>query len=170
MKRRVLIAKALAHEPQILFLDEPTAGIDVELRHAMWQMVRRLQEREITIILTTHYLEEAEELSDRIGVIRGGEILLVEQKCALMQRLGKKRLRLQLQYPLANVPPSLAGPQIELASDGHELVYTFDSQGNRTGVASLFNSLRAHGIHLRDLETTTTSLEEIFIDLVRSVR
>jgi ABC-2 type transport system ATP-binding protein len=168
MKRRVLIAKALAHEPQILFLDEPTAGVDVELRHSMWQMMQGLRERGVTIILTTHYLEEAEEMADRIGVIRSGQILLLEEKAALMRRLGKKRVRLQLHTPLADLPTALASSELELSQDGYQLVYTFDAQGHRTGIVGLLNRLNEHGIPLKDVETSTSTLEEIFVDLMRS--
>ena len=168
MKRRVMIAKALSHEPSILFLDEPTAGVDVELRRAMWEMVRGLRESGVTIILTTHYIDEAEEMADRIGVINKGEIILVEEKAALMQKLGKKRLTLHLQSPLAAIPPSLHGVPLELSSDGHELVYTFESQGGQTGIASVLRRLTEQGIDFKDLATTESSLEEIFVSLVRS--
>ena len=168
MKRRVLIAKALAHEPQILFLDEPTAGVDVELRRAMWDMVRSLRQSGVTIILTTHYIEEAEEMADRIGVISKGEIILVEEKTVLMDKLGRKKLTLHLRQPLASIPPELSGTELELSADGHELVYTFDAQGKRTGIAGLLRRLGEHGIDFKDLQTTETSLEEIFVSLVRS--
>ena len=168
MKRRVMIAKALSHEPSILFLDEPTAGVDVELRRAMWEMVRGLRESGVTIILTTHYIDEAEEMADRIGVINKGEIILVEEKAALMQKLGKKRLTLHLQSPLAAIPPSLHGVPLELSPDGHELVYTFESQGGQTGIASVLRRLTEQGIDFKDLATTESSLEEIFVSLVRS--
>ncbi len=168
MKRRVMIAKALSHEPQILFLDEPTAGVDVELRRAMWEMVRSLRASGVTIILTTHYIDEAEEMADRIGVISKGEIILVEDKAALMQKLGKKRLTLHLQSPLAQIPQELQDAQLELSPDGHELVYTFESQGNRTGIARLLRRLGEQGIDFKDLQTTESSLEEIFVSLVRS--
>ena len=168
MKRRVMIAKALSHEPQILFLDEPTAGVDVELRRAMWEMVRSLRASGVTIILTTHYIDEAEEMADRIGVISKGEIILVEEKAALMQKLGKKRLTLHLQIPLARIPAQLADAQLELSPDGHELVYTFESQGNRTGIAPLLRRLGEQGIDFKDLQTSESSLEEIFVSLVRS--
>jgi ABC-2 type transport system ATP-binding protein len=167
MKRRVMIAKALSHEPQILFLDEPTAGVDVELRRDMWDMVRRLRESGVTIILTTHYIEEAEEMADRIGVINKGEIVLVEEKAALMRKLGKKQLALSLQSPLENVPATLAAYPLELSADGMQLVYTFDTQGERTGIADLLRRLGEHGIDFRDLQTTESSLEEIFVNLVR---
>ncbi len=168
MKRRVLIAKALAHEPQILFLDEPTAGVDVELRHDMWQMVRGLRENGVTIILTTHYIEEAEEMADRIGVISKGELILVEDKAVLMRKLGKKQLTLHLQNPLARIPEELAGHPLELAEDGHALVYTFDTQGEHTGIAALLRRLGEHGIDFKDLHSSESSLEEIFVSLVRS--
>jgi len=168
MKRRVMIAKALSHEPQILFLDEPTAGVDVELRRAMWEMVRSLRQSGVTIILTTHYIDEAEEMADRIGVMSKGEIILVEEKTALMEKLGKKRLTLHLQTPMTSIPPELADTRIELSPDGHELVYTFDAQGQRTGIASLLRRLGEHGIDFKDLQTTESSLEEIFVSLVRS--
>jgi len=167
MKRRVMIAKALSHEPKILFLDEPTAGVDVELRRDMWAMVRRLRESGVTIILTTHYIEEAEEMADRIGVINKGEILLVEEKTALMQKLGKKQLTLHLQQPLAAVPPDLAGYQLELSADRNQLVYTFDAQGERLGIPELLRRLDERGIHFKDLQTSESSLEEIFVSLVR---
>ncbi|MDB6090423.1 MAG: multidrug transporter ATP-binding protein [Gammaproteobacteria bacterium] len=168
MKRRVMIAKALSHEPQILFLDEPTAGVDVELRRAMWEMVRSLRQNGVTIILTTHYIEEAEEMADRIGVISNGELILVEEKAALMAKLGKKRLTLHLRRPLAALPPELADPQLQLSPDGHELVYTFDAQSDRTGIAGLLRKLSEHGIDFKDLQTSESSLEEIFVSLVRA--
>lgn len=167
MKRRVMIAKALSHEPRILFLDEPTAGVDVELRRDMWEMVRSLRENGVTIILTTHYIEEAEEMADRIGVISKGEIILVEDKDVLMRKLGKKQLTLQLQEPLAALPPGLAGDGLELAADGHELVYTFDAQAQETGIAGLLRQLHAAGVDFKDLQTQESSLEEIFVSLVR---
>jgi ABC-2 type transport system ATP-binding protein len=167
MKRRVMIAKALSHEPKILFLDEPTAGVDVELRRDMWDMVRRLRDSGVTIILTTHYIEEAEEMADRIGVISKGEILLVEDKDALMKKLGKKQLTLQLQQPLDAIPAALAGYQLELSADGSQLVYTFDAQGERMGIPELLARLDAHGIHFKDLQTSESSLEDIFVSLVR---
>ena len=170
MKRRVMIAKALSHEPKILFLDEPTAGVDVELRRDMWDMVRRLRESGVTIILTTHYIEEAEEMADRIGVINKGEILLVEEKTALMKKLGKKQLTLQLQQPLAAVPAELAGYRLELAADGGQLVYTFDAQGESMGIPELLRRLDERGIHYKDLQTSESSLEEIFVSLVRGER
>jgi ABC-2 type transport system ATP-binding protein len=168
MKRRVLIAKALAHEPQILFLDEPTAGVDVELRRDMWQMVRKLRESGVTIILTTHYIEEAEEMADRIGVISRGEIILVEDKAVLMEKLGKKQLTLYLQKPLAAIPPELASQQLELSKDGCALIYTFDAQHEQTGIAELLRCLGEHGIDFKDLQSSQSSLEEIFVSLVRS--
>ena len=170
MKRRVMIAKALAHEPTVLFLDEPTAGVDVELRRDMWAMVRELRERGTTIILTTHYIEEAEEMADRIGVIRNGEIILVEEKDALMQKLGRKQLTLQLAEPLPAVPEALAGLPLELADDGHALVYTFDAQADATGIGALLRRLDELGIVPRDLHTHESSLEEIFVDLVHRDR
>jgi ABC-2 type transport system ATP-binding protein len=168
MKRRVLIAKALAHEPEILFLDEPTAGVDVELRHAMWQMVRELRERGVTIILTTHYIEEAEEMADRIGVISKGELIVVEEKSVLMRKLGKKQLTLQLQHPLERVPAALSDLALELAMDGHALVYTFDTQTRETGIASLLRRLGEQGIDFKDLNSSESSLEDIFVSLVHS--
>ncbi len=168
MKRRVMIAKALSHEPQILFLDEPTAGVDVELRRDMWEMVRGLRESGVTIILTTHYIEEAEEMADRIGVIRKGEIILVEEKHALMAKLGKKQLRLQLRQPLAAIPAALASPQLELSADGSELVYTFDAQAEQTGIADLLRRLGEYGIDFTDLQSSQSSLEEIFVNLVHA--
>lgn len=167
MKRRVMIAKALSHEPQILFLDEPTAGVDVELRRDMWQMVRGLRESGVTIILTTHYIEEAEEMADRIGIIRKGEIILVEEKAALMAKLGKKRLKLHLQHPLERLPDDLVVPQLELSDDGNNLIYTFDAQSEQTGIADLLRRLGEHGIDFRDLQSSESSLEEIFVNLVR---
>jgi ABC-2 type transport system ATP-binding protein len=168
MKRRVMIAKALSHEPRILFLDEPSAGVDVELRRDMWQMVRGLRASGVTIILTTHYIEEAEEMADRIGVISKGEIILVEDKAELMHQLGKKQLRLHLQSPLARIPDTLAGHQLALSQDGSELVYTFDAQSRQTGIASLLRQLSEHGIDFKDLQSSQSSLEEIFVSLVRS--
>jgi len=175
MKRRVLIAKALAHEPRILFLDEPTAGVDVELRHDMWQMVRRLREDGVTIILTTHYIEEAEEMADRIGVINRGELVLVEDKATLMRKLGKRQLTLTLQAPLAAIPARLADLPLELSEDGGTLTYTFDveqafdvQEGERTGIASLLRRLADEGVDFRDLHSSESSLEDIFVDLVRT--
>ena len=170
MKRRVMIAKALSHEPQILFLDEPTAGVDVELRRDMWEMVRGLRESGVTIILTTHYIEEAEEMADRIGVISAGQLILVEDKDVLMQKLGKKQLTLHLQEPLAALPGELAGEPLELSADGAELVYTFDTQSQETGIADLLRRLARHGIDFKDLQTSQSSLEEIFVSLVRAPR
>ncbi|MDO3722216.1 ABC transporter ATP-binding protein [Marinobacter sp. chi1] len=166
MKRRVMIAKALSHEPQILFLDEPTAGVDVDLRRDMWEMVRQLRESGVTIILTTHYIEEAEEMADRIGVIRQGEIILVEEKDQLMSKLGKKELRLQLQHTLEKLPGELTLEPIELSEDGHELIYTFDSQQEQAGVARLLRTLGDLGIEYRDIQTRESSLEDIFVGLV----
>ena len=168
MKRRVMIAKALSHEPSILFLDEPTAGVDVELRRDMWAMVRRLRERGVTIILTTHYIEEAEEMADRIGVISKGEIILVEDKHVLMQRLGKKQLSLQLKQPLSLIPVALAPYALELADDGHELVFSFDGQREHTGIPELLRDLAANGIDFKDLKSSESSLEEIFVNLLRA--
>ncbi|UPG89671.1 ABC transporter ATP-binding protein [Luteibacter aegosomaticola] len=167
MKRRVLIAKALAHEPRVLFLDEPTAGVDVELRHDMWQMVRRLRESGVTIILTTHYIEEAEEMADRIGVINHGELILVEDKRTLMQKLGKKQLTLSLQAPLEAVPSGLEHWPLELSKDGLCLTYTFDTQSDDTGIAELLKKLGALGIDFKDLHSSESSLEDIFVSLVR---
>jgi ABC-2 type transport system ATP-binding protein len=167
MKRRVMIAKALAHEPEILFLDEPTAGVDVELRKDMWGVVRALRQSGVTIILTTHYIEEAELMADRIGIISKGELILVEDKVELMRKLGKKRLTLHLLERLDTIPASLAGRQLALANDGRELVYTYDTQAERTGITALLKSLHEAGIRFRDLNTTQSSLEDIFVDLVR---
>ncbi|SFK18152.1 ABC transporter ATP-binding protein [Methylocapsa palsarum] len=168
MKRRVMIAKALSHEPQILFLDEPTAGVDVELRRDMWEMVRSLRARGVTIILTTHYIEEAEQMADRIGVINKGELILVEEKSALMKKLGKKQLTVQLQHALTSVPAGLAGHQVELSADGEELIYTFDPRSGEKGIASLMKQLSELGIEFKDLQTNQSSLEEIFVSLVRA--
>ena len=167
MKRRVLIAKARSHEPDILFLDAPTAGVDVELRRDMWALVRRLRERGVTIILTTHYLEEAEEMADRVGVILKGELILVEDKAALMRKLGKKQLSLTLTEPVAALPDGLADWRVELAEGGRELVYSFDSSGERTGVTALLRRLAELGLRFSDLDTRQSSLEDIFVDLVR---
>ncbi|MFE8071873.1 ABC transporter ATP-binding protein [Marinobacteraceae bacterium S3BR75-40.1] len=166
MKRRVMIAKALAHEPQILFLDEPTAGVDVELRQEMWEMVRGLRHNGVTIILTTHYIEEAEEMADRIGVIRRGELILVEEKTRLMEKLGSKELRLHLQQPLDAVPETLRNEPLELSPDGYQLIYTFDAQREQAGVARLLRKLGDLDIEYRDLQTRESSLEEIFVGLV----
>ena len=168
MKRRVMIAKALSHEPQILFLDEPTAGVDVELRRNMWERVRALRASGVTVILTTHYIEEAEEMADRIGVINKGELILVEEKAALMAKLGEKKLTLHLKRPLSALPSELANPQLTLSADGKDLVYTFDAQGERTGIDVLLRGLAEHDIDFKDLQTSESSLEEIFVDLVRS--
>ena len=167
MKRRVMIAKALSHEPEILFLDEPSAGVDVELRRDMWAMVRSLRDRGVTIILTTHYIEEAEEMADRIGVIRKGELILVEEKNALMQKLGKKQLKLHLKAPLAVIPAALADESLELAADGNTLVYSFDAQSEETGISALLRRLGEHGIDFKELQSSQSSLEDIFVDLVR---
>ena len=168
MKRRVLIAKALSHEPRILFLDEPTAGVDVELRRDMWEMVRALRENGVTIILTTHYIEEAEEMADRIGVISKGELILVEDKHVLMRKLVKKQLTLTLQNPLAVIPEALADLSLELADEGHSLVYTFDTQLEETGIAALLKRLGELGIDFKDLHSSQSSLEEIFVSLVHA--
>jgi len=170
MKRRVLIAKALAHEPRILFLDEPTAGVDVELRRDMWEMVRGLRESGVTIILTTHYIEEAELIADRIGIINKGEIILVEEKEALMRKLGKRQLKLYLQNPIESIPAGLNGLTLELSPDGSELVYTFDAHAEHTGIAALLRLLNEHGIDYRDIHSSESSLEEIFVSLVREKR
>ncbi|WP_326527198.1 ABC transporter ATP-binding protein, partial [Dokdonella sp.] len=167
MKRRVMIAKALAHDPKILFLDEPSAGVDVELRHDMWQMVRRLREGGTTIILTTHYIEEAEEMADRIGVVNKGELILVEDKHTLMRKLGKKQLTLTLQQPMQAIPQGLAGLPLELSDDGLTLVFTFDTQSEETGIADLLRRLGEQGIDFKDLRTSESSLEDIFVNLVR---
>jgi ABC-2 type transport system ATP-binding protein len=167
MKRRVLIAKALAHEPKILFLDEPTAGVDVELRREMWQMVRSLRESGVTIILTTHYIEEAEQMADRVGVINQGKLILVEDKVTLMRKLGRKQLSVQLRRPLAALPAELASAQLELGADGFRLVYTFDAR-EETGIAELLKRLSELGIDYTDLQTSESSLEDIFVSLVRS--
>ena len=166
MKRRVMIAKALAHEPRILFLDEPTAGVDVELRRDMWALVRRLRESGVTIILTTHYIDEAEEMADRIGVVNHGELVVVEEKKALMKKLGKRQLTLTLQAPLAAIPPELDDWKLALNAEGHELQFTFDAALEQTGVAPLLRRLEQLGIVYRDLSTRETSLEEIFVNLV----
>ena len=168
MKRRVMIAKALSHEPQILFLDEPTAGVDVELRKGMWEVVWTLQASGVTIILTTHYIEEAEEMADRVGVINKGEIILVEDKANLMQKLGKKRLKLHLQGKIDALPATLAAYNLELSDGGSELTYNYDTKGERTGITSLLSDLRNAGIRFYDLDTTQSSLEDIFVSLVRA--
>jgi ABC-2 type transport system ATP-binding protein len=167
MKRRVLIAKALAHEPQILFLDEPTAGVDVELRKDMWQVVRDLRASGVTIILTTHYIEEAEQMAERVGVINGGELILVEDKATLMRKLGKKELKIQLQKPLDAVPAELAAYRLMLAADGTELIYAFDTKAERPRITALLEELIRQGIRFKDINTTQSSLEDIFVDLVR---
>jgi ABC-2 type transport system ATP-binding protein len=166
MKRRLLIAKALSHEPRILFLDEPTAGVDVELRRDMWDLVRSLQASGVTIILTTHYIDEAEEMADRIGVISKGEIILVDNKADLMRKLGRKQLTLHLQDALTHVPPALAGYHLELAGNGSELIYTYDTQRDETSIAALLDDLDKAGIRFKDLQTTQSSLEDIFVGLV----
>ena len=168
MKRRVMIAKALSHEPRILFLDEPTAGVDVELRRQMWDMVRSLREGGMTVILTTHYIEEAEEMADRIGIIRNGEIILVGEKSELMRKLGKKQLILRLRQRLERLPDELAREGLELAADGSELVYTFDAVADETGIAALLRRLEERGIDFKDLRTDESSLEDIFVSLVRA--
>ncbi|MDH3693578.1 MAG: ABC transporter ATP-binding protein [Gammaproteobacteria bacterium] len=170
MKRRVLIAKALSHEPRILFLDEPTAGVDVELRQDMWRMVNLLRESGVTIILTTHYIEEAEEIADRIGVINNGQLILVEDKAELMRKLGRKQLILDLKQSLTEIPASLNGHEIELVSDGCQLVYTFDTNEERSGIATLLQDLTAAGIAFKDLKTEQSSLEDIFVTLVNETR
>ncbi|KQP60467.1 ABC transporter ATP-binding protein [Methylobacterium sp. Leaf112] len=166
MKRRVLIAKALAHEPRILFLDEPTAGVDVALRQDMWRLVRKLRDQGVTIILTTHYIDEAEEMADRVGVIRNGEIILVEEKAELMRKLGKKQLTLHLDAPLAALPPALSGHDLELAENGRDLVYTYSTKGD-AALTGLLADLARAGIGFRDLDTRQSSLEDIFVDLVK---
>lgn len=170
MKRRVLIAKALVHEPQILFLDEPTAGVDVELRHDMWEMVRKLRESGVTIILTTHYIEEAEQMADRIGIINEGKIIVVEDKHVLINKLGKKQLKLTLQQPLQSIPAELADYPLELSADGGVLSYTFDVQQDHTGIPELLRKLGQHGIDFRDLHSRQSSLEDIFVNMVREQR
>ena len=167
MKRRVLIAKALSHEPEILFLDEPTAGVDVELRKDMWRLVKTLQDSGVTIILTTHYIEEAEEIADRVGVINHGKIIVVEEKAELMRKLGKKQLTLELQHELAAVPAALKDYKLELSGDGLQLVYTYDTQGERTGITTMLGDLHDAGIKFKDLSTTQSSLEDIFVGLVK---
>src|SRR5579885_314245 len=166
MKRRLMIAKALAHEPRILFLDEPTAGVDVELRKDMWQLVRELRASGVTIILTTHYIEEAEEMADRVGVINRGEIILVEEKAELMRKMGKKQLRLELREPITVVPSTLAGYKLSLGNSGKELIYNYDTKSEHTGITTLLDELRHAGIKFKDLQTTQSSLEDIFVGLV----
>ncbi len=166
MKRRVMIAKALSHEPDILFLDEPTAGVDVSLRRDMWRLIGTLRDRGVTIILTTHYIEEAEEMADRVGVIDKGRLLLVEDKAALMQKLGKRQMDISLVEPMAAIPPALAEWQLSLEDEGHKLRYSFDAQAERTGIPSLLRALADHGIGFTDLDTSKSSLEDIFVDLV----
>jgi ABC-2 type transport system ATP-binding protein len=168
MKRRVLIAKALSHEPQILFLDEPTAGVDVELRKDMWEVVRSLRASGVTIILTTHYIEEAELMADRVGVINNGELILVEHKAELMRKLGKKQLRLELQQKLDAIPPALAPYHLTLSADGRELIYAYEAQGEQRGITRLLEELLRQNIRLKDIHTTQSTLEDIFVDLVRS--
>ena len=170
MKRRVLIAKALSHEPQILFLDEPTAGVDVELRQDMWNVVRSLRESGVTIILTTHYIEEAEQIADRIGIINHGEIILVQEKARLMRELGSKQLVLELQQQLGELPSNLSSYDLEVAKEGMELIYTYDSQAEHTGITALLGDLSTAGIKFHDVKTTQSSLEDIFVDLVKKIR
>jgi len=170
MKRRMLIAKALSHEPQILFLDEPTAGVDVNLRHDMWQLVRSLRDSGVTIILTTHYIDEAEEMADRIGVISKGEIILIEDKKELMRKLGKKQLTLQLEQPLARIPAELAAYRLDLSGDGSQLIYTYQTDGERVSIVSLLNALSEAGIGFKDIQTTQSSLESIFVNLIKDER
>ena len=167
MKRRVMIAKALAHEPQVLFLDEPTAGVDVELRKGMWDVVRRLREEGVTIILTTHYIEEAEEIADRVGVISNGQLIHVDEKASLMERLGEKQLVIELQQPLAQLPDTLAKDGLTLSDDGCRLVYRYDAHSDRTGIGQLISDLNRAEIRVRDLQTKQSSLEDIFVRLVR---
>lgn len=167
MKRRVLIAKALAHEPEILFLDEPTAGVDVELRQDMWNVVRALREEGVTVILTTHYIEEAEQLADRVGVINNGEIILIEEKEKLMREMGKKKLMLHLYDELHDVPQQLSNYELELSRDRRQITYTYDTKGEHTGITDLINDLRRSGVRFNDLQTSQSSLEDIFVDLVR---
>jgi len=167
MKRRVLIAKALSHEPRVLFLDEPTAGVDVELRKDMWALVRELNKSGVTIILTTHYMEEAEEIADRVGIISGGELMMVEDKQALMQKLGKKHLVLDLKQTITSIPESLQAYHLKLSVDGNQLTYTYDTASNRTGITALLQSLSDQGISMRDLKTSQSSLEDIFVSMVR---
>ena len=168
MKRRVLIAKALSHQPKILFLDEPTAGVDVELRKDMWRLVNRLRESGVTIILTTHYIEEAEQIADRVGVINNGELLLVDDKANLMQELGRKQLIIELKEPISAIPDSMTSYALELSNDGHQLIYTYDSQGKSTGITALLQSMHSAGISMKDLNTTQSSLQDIFVNLVQA--
>lgn len=168
MKRRLLIAKALSHEPQILFLDEPTAGVDVNLRHDMWQLVRSLRDSGVTIILTTHYIDEAEDMADRIGVINNGEIILIEEKKELMRKLGTKLLTLQLEQPLERIPSELAAYDLNLSGDGSQLVYTYATEGEKVTIISLLNAVSAAGIGFKDIQTTQSSLENIFVDLIKA--
>jgi ABC-2 type transport system ATP-binding protein len=168
MKRRVLIAKALSHEPRILFLDEPTAGVDVELRQDMWQMVRRLNDSGVTIILTTHYIEEAEEIADRVGIINEGRLLLVDDKQSLMQKLGKKQLLIELRQSIERIPERLSGYDLEASADGWQLTYTYDTHGDRTGITALLQDLHESGLALKDLRSSQSSLEEIFVSLVKA--
>ena len=168
MKRRVLIAKALSHEPRILFLDEPTAGVDVELRQDMWKMVERLNRSGVTIILTTHYIEEAEEIADRVGVINNGRLLLVDEKRSLMHKLGNKQLEIELRQPIDELPPALADYALDLSPDGHSLTYTYDTFGERTGITALLQDLHAAGLSLKDLSSRQSSLEDIFVNLVKA--
>jgi ABC-2 type transport system ATP-binding protein len=170
MKRRLLIAKALSHEPRILFLDEPTSGVDVELRRDMWKLVRSLQSAGVTIILTTHYIDEAEEMADRVGVINRGEIIVMEEKAELMRKLGKKQLTLHLENALERIPPGLSAYSLELAGNGFELIYTYDEQSDRTAITALLEDLARAGIRFKDLHTTQSSLEDIFVTLVRDGR
>lgn len=170
MKRRVLIAKALAHEPEVLFLDEPTAGVDVELRHDMWELVKKLRARGVTIILTTHYIEEAEQMADRIGVINKGKIILIDDKVQLMQKLGKKELTLQLQAPLAKIPAELTAFALRIENDGRDMVYTFDSRQEQNGIAEILRKLTELKIEVHDLHTRQSSLEEIFVNLVKEAQ
>jgi len=168
MKRRVLIAKALSHEPRVLFLDEPTAGVDVELRQDMWKMVRRLNDSGVTIILTTHYIEEAEEIADRVGIINHGELLLVDNKHSLMQKLGKKQLLIELKQSIERIPPQLENYALEWSADGSYLTYTYDTHGDRTGITALLQDLHGAGLALKDLRSSQSSLEDIFVSLVRA--
>jgi ABC-2 type transport system ATP-binding protein len=168
MKRRVMIAKALSHEPQVLFLDEPTAGVDVELRKGMWEVVRELRAAGVTIILTTHYIEEAEEMADRVGVINKGQIILVEDKATLMRKLGKKRLTLHLQNPINTIPSALAPYHLAICESGHALIYDYDTKSEHTGITSLLSDLRNAGIRFSDIDTTQSSLEDIFVSLVHA--